>query len=197
MNILSCKRVIALFLIVFSSHLFAIDYQTYLKNLRSRDDNETSRATLSGIIGSCGNSANLDDDCLIQGLERVTEEENNNEAKLILAEYEKALNSGNFYRPECQTEGHLQANRTIGHCVLLLNSHMIQNNDKEAANAQFELCLQGGMLGLAYAGNLAAAYMLAEIFREKEVESAATHWSNFIKSKKGTDDHELLMKCYG
>jgi hypothetical protein len=196
MNI-SLSGIVLLIGILSSPPLFAINFQTYVKSLRLQNANETSRSTLLGIIGSCGSNTHLDDDCLIEGLERVAVEENNREALAIIKDYEKALAEGNFEKPECQTDSHLQSNRTIGHCVLLLNNYMIENNDKESATAQYELCLQGGMLGLAYAGNISAAFLLSEIFREKNVHDPANHWSNFVRTKRGSDDYEVLMRCYG
>ncbi len=189
-------RSLALLLCV-SPAIYAIDFQKYVKDSQICAANETSRKTLLGIIDSCGNTTRLDDDCLIQGLERVTKEENNLEAKIILQAYEKAISEGNFIKPECQTENHMQANLTIGHCILLYNSYMLENYEKEDAVLRYEMCLQGGMMGLAYHGNLAAQYILSEIYRDKQQLAQEATWAESLKSKKETDEYDIMMRCYG
>jgi hypothetical protein len=196
MSISIHKRFFAFFLILISCQLQAIDFQKYAKHNRVQEANETSRRTLLGIIGSCGNATHLDDDCMVQGLERVAQEENNAQAKAISNDYDKALMEGNFSKPECQTESHLQANRTIGHCILLLNNYMLEDYEKNDAILQYEMCLQGGMMGLAYQGNLAAQYMLSEIYREKNQAEQGAVWTEYLKTKKNTDEYDILMRCY-
>ncbi|MBI2791054.1 MAG: hypothetical protein HYX61_03765 [Gammaproteobacteria bacterium] len=197
MNIAQKRRIFLFCLSLMATQVMAIDFQKYTKNITVQNANETSQKTLLGIVDSCGNIKNLDDDCIIQALDRVAQEENNREAKTITSEYEKAITEGSFSNPECQTDSHMQANRTIGHCVLLLNCSLLENIDKEDAINQYEMCLQGGMTGLAYQGNLAAQYMLSEILREKNQPDQETFWSNYVKSKKHTDEYDVLMKCYG
>ncbi len=189
-------RSLALLLCV-SPAIYSIDFQKYVKDAQICAANETSRKTLLGIIDSCGNTTRLDDDCFIQGLERVTKEENNLEAKIILQAYEKAISEGNFIKPECQTENHMQANLTIGHCILLYNSYMLENYEKEDAVLRYEMCLQGGMMGLAYHGNLAAQYILSEIYRDKHQLAQEATWAESLKSKKETDEYDIMMRCYG
>ncbi|MBS0290638.1 MAG: hypothetical protein JSS07_11470 [Proteobacteria bacterium] len=193
----SIQAILSLYLLISTSLSMAIDFQKYTKNIQVQDASETSRKTLLGIIENCGNSNHLDDDCMIQNLERVAQEENISEARNILKEYEKALAEGNFSKPECQTEGHLQANRTLGHCILLLNSNMLENYEESDAVLRYEMCLQGGMMGLAYHGNLAAQYMLSKIYHEKSQEEQARIWSSTLKTKKETDEYHILMSCYG
>lgn len=197
MNIAQKRRIFLVCLSLMATQAMAIDFQKYTKNITVQHANETSQKTLLGIVDSCGNIKNLDDDCVVQALDRVAQEENNREAKTITSEYEKAITEGSFSNPECQTDSHMQANRTIGHCVLLLNCSLLENIDKEDAINQYEMCLQGGMTGLAYQGNLAAQYMLSEILREKNQPDQETFWSNYVKSKKHTDEYDVLMKCYG
>ncbi len=191
------KGIFSIFLYIFSCQLLAIDFQKYTKNTQIHNANETSRTTLLGIIGSCGNATHLDDDCMVQGLERVAQEENNAEAKTIAQEYEKAISEGNFSQPECQTESHMQANRTVGHCILLLNSYILESYEQNDAILQYEMCLQGGMMGLAYQGNLAAQLMLAQIYKEKNQHDQRESWINALKTKKESDEYDILMKCYG
>jgi hypothetical protein len=197
MNIAVKRKILTVFLCLMATQAIAIDFQKYTKNIHVQEANETSQKTLLGIINSCGNIKNLDDDCVVQALDRVAQEENNKEAKIITSEYEKAITEGSFSKPECQTDNHMQANRTIGHCVLLLNCSLLENEDKEDAVNQYEMCLQGGMTGLAYQGNLAAQYLLSEILREKNQPDQETFWSNYVKSKKHTDEYDVLLKCYG
>ena len=184
-------------LLCLSPLTYAIDFQKYTKDDRICSANETSRKTLLGIIDSCGNTTRLDDDCLVQGLERVAKEENNTEAKLILNEYEKAISEGNFIKPDCQTENHMQANLTIGHCILLYHSYILENYEKNDAILRYEMCLQGGMMGLAYHGNLAAQYMLSEIYRDKHQLTQEATWAESLKTKKETDEYDIMMRCYG
>ncbi len=188
---------LALTLCLHSHTLFAIDFQKYTKNVQIEDSSETSRKTLLGIIDSCGNTTRLDDDCMVQSLERVKKEENNHEAQIILNEYQKAISEGNFSKPECQTESHTQANMTIGHCILLFNSYILENYEKNDAISRYEMCLQGGMMGLAYHGNLAAQFMLSEIYRDKQQEAQGATWAESLKTKRDTDEYDILMKCYG
>lgn len=190
------KTIIAFCVAFFSCQLQALNLQKYANSAQSRVADETSRNTLVGIIGNCGSANNIDDSCVIQSLERVATEENNTAAKAILSDYEKALNEGNYDQPECQTGSHMQVNRTIGHCLLLLNYYVIENNDNDAATAQYETCLQGGMLGLAYQGNMAAQYLLSDIFAEKNLTAQATLWKKSLETRKGSEEYELLMKCY-
>ncbi len=187
--------VIALYL---SSPLsYAVEFQKYTKDLQIEDSSETSRKTLLGIIDSCGNTTRLDDACMVEGLERVSKEENNIEARFILNQYNKAISEGNFNKPECQTESHTQANLTIGHCILLFNSYMLENYEKNDAISRYEMCLQGGMMGLAYHGNLAAQYMLSEIYHDKQQDTQGITWTESLKTKKDTEEYDILMKCYG
>lgn len=179
-----------------SEQLFAVDFQKYIDHMQANLADESSRSTLLGIVGSCGNSSNLDDACVVQGLERVATEENNQQAKSILADYAKSLNEGNANIPECQTESHMQVNRTMGHCLLLLNYYALENDDKDAATVKYETCLQGGMLGLAYQGNLAAQFLLADIFYERGLSEQGSLWKNSLKTRRGSEDYEILMKCY-
>lgn len=197
MNLSIAFHSVALVICLFCSPLYAIDFDKYTKNVRIENPSETSRKTLLGIIDSCGNTNRLDDDCMVQNLERVAKEEGNIEATVILNEYQKAISEGNFSKPECQTESHTQANLTIGHCLLLFNSYMLENYEKEDAVLRYEMCLQGGMMGLAYQGNLAAQYLLSEIYREKQQQTQVETWTDAIKASKDTYDYHVLMKCYG
>lgn len=174
----------------------AVHFEKYTRHVRQMTVEETSRDTLLSIMNACGHVQNLDDDCVTQELDRVSTEENNSYAKSILDDYEKALNEGNAQDLECQTDNHMQVNRTIGHCILLLNFFALEVNDLKYALHQYEICLQGGMLGLAYQGNLAAQYFLTKIFEEKEMPEPAFFWKKNLKHHKDSDAYFLLMKCY-
>ncbi len=187
----------AFLLISVPTSVIAVNFQRYSSSMPAYSADELSRTTLLGILGSCGNTSNLDDNCVVQNLERVATEENNSEAKSLLADYEAALHEGRGDQPECQTEDHMQVNRIIGHCVLLLNYYALDTNDKEAAIAQFGTCLQGGMIGLAYQGNLAAQLVLSDIFNEKGLSDQASLWRNSAKTRKNTEDYQLMVRCYG
>jgi len=168
----------------------------YTQNLNTQNTDEASRATLLGIIESCGNATHIVDNCVVAGLNRVAQEENNTTAKVIAAEYEEALQEGNASLPECQIEEHMQANRIIGHCVLLMNYYALQDQDVNSATTHYELCFQGGMQGLAYHGNIVAQFMLSELFEQKGIQGIAQGWRNALKQRKNTPEYTRLMKCY-
>ncbi|MGE3319633.1 MAG: hypothetical protein AB7I18_10100 [Candidatus Berkiella sp.] len=176
----------------------AFDAIKYTHNLvASQSANEPSRATVLGIVASCGDVMNIDDDCVIEGLDRVSGEENNLIAKAISKDYEDALNSGNFEtNPECQIETHLQANRIVGHCLLLSHYYALSDRDQHSGISQFELCLQGGLQGLADQGNIVAQYMLSGLLAQKGVDDAADQWKKTKRQKKDSDEYALLAKCY-
>lgn len=177
--------------------LYALNLYKYARSAQSHRADESARTTLLGIIGSCGGATNMDDNCVVQNLERVSTEENNHDAYIMLRDYEQATNEGHYDdQPECQNENHRQVNRTIGHCTLLLNYYALETNDIDSSRLHYEMCLQGGMLGLAYQGNLAAQYALSLIFAEKDLSEHADLWRNAIKARKNTEAYKLLMKCY-
>jgi len=182
---------------MFSFSLFAFDPLQYTQTLSDAyEADDASRSTLLGIIESCGNASNIDDSCVVDSLNRVAQEENNTTAKSIAASYNQAINAGNFSNPECQTEDHMQANRILGHCILLMNYYALQNQDKEAAINKYELCLQGGMQGLVYQGNIVAQYILSELYSYKGLSEPAQTWKKGLKLRKNTPEYALLMKCY-
>jgi len=176
----------------------AFDAIKYTHNLiASQSANEPSRATVLGIVASCGEVTNIDDDCVIEGLDRVAGEENNLIAKAISKDYEDALNSGNFEtNPECQIETHLQANRIVGHCLLLSHYYALSERSQHSGASQFELCLQGGLQGLADQGNIVAQYMLSGLLAQKGIDDAADQWKKTKRLKKDSDEYSLLEKCY-
>lgn len=192
------KSGLALICLLSMQNTFAFDAMKYTQNLvASQSANEPSRATVLGIVESCGHVANIDDDCLVQGLERVADEESNLIAKAIAKDYETAINTGNFEdNPECQVETHLQANRIIGHCLLLSHYYALSERDHNAGISQFELCLQGGLGGLADQGNLVALYMLSDLLEQKGIDDAANQWKKIKRLRKDSDEYVLLTKCY-
>jgi|GEM_PF-5712061 len=192
------KSGLAIFCIIGMQNTFAFDAAKYTHNVSvSQSANEPSRATILGIVESCGNVTNIDDDCVIQGLERVADEENNLVAKAIASDYGNALNTGNFeVNPECQVETHLQANRIVGHCLLLSHYYTLSERDQFSGVSQFELCLQGGLQGLADQGNLVALYMLSDVLEQKGIEDAANQWKKTKRLKQDSDEYMLLTKCY-
>lgn len=178
---------------------FAFNVMKYTHNLAaSQSADEPSRATVLGIIESCGQVANIDDDCVIQGLDRVANEESNLIAQGISKDYENALNTGNFDSdPECQVETHLQANHIVGHCLLLGHYYALSERDQHSGLSQLELCLQGGLQGLADQGNMVALYMLNDLLEQKGIEDIANQWKKTKRLKKDSDEYALLIKCYG
>ncbi|MCS5711359.1 hypothetical protein [Candidatus Berkiella aquae] len=178
---------------------FAFNVMKYSHNLATSESaNEPSRATVLGIVESCGQVTNIDDDCLIQGLDRVANEENNLVAQGISKDYEDALNTGNFDSdPECQVETHLQANRIVGHCLLLAHYYALSERDHNSGLSQLELCLQGGLQGLADQGNMVALYMLSDLLEQKGIEDIANQWKKVKRLRKDSDEYHLLTKCYG
>lgn len=185
-------------LCIFNFPLYAgINVYKYAQSLQSQNADHSASSTLLGIIESCGNSTNINDDCVLQALQRVSVEENNEYAKSIAADYLQALGEGNYFTvPECQTESHAQANRILAHCILLLNYYALKNQDKDAAIKQFEMCLRGGMQGLVYQGNIVAQYILANLYEKKGLSQPAEVWKRALKLKKDTEQYQLLMKCY-
>lgn len=186
------------FLSFFADPLFArVDVLKYAQNLQSQDADLSASSTLLGIIESCGNSTNINDDCVIQALQRVAVEENNSYADAIASNYQQALGEGNFFTtPECQIESHMQANRILAHCILLMNYYALKNQDKEAAIKQYEMYLQGGMQGLVYQGNIVAQYILSDLYEKKGLSQPAELWKKALKQRKDTEEYQLLMRCY-
>ena len=193
-----CKSGLAIFCLVGIQSALAFDAAKYTQNVTiSQSANEPSRATILGIVESCGNVTNIDDDCVTQGLDRVADEENNLVAKAISQDYENALNTGNFeVNPECQVETHLQANRIIGHCLLLAHYYALSERDQLSVISQFEICMQGGLQGLSDQGNIVALYMLSDLLEQKGIEDAADQWKKTKRLRKDTDEYALLTKCY-
>jgi hypothetical protein len=192
------KSSLVILCIASMQNAIAFDATKYTHNVTvSQSSNEHSRATILGIVQSCGSVTNIDDDCVIQGLDRVADEESNQVAKAISQDYENALNTGNFeINPECQVETHLQANRIIGHCLLLAHSYALSERDQVSGISQFELCLQGGLQGLADQGNIVALYMLSDVLEQKGIEDAANQWKKTKRLRKDSDEYNLLTKCY-
>jgi len=197
-NKLFLPGIATLFFSVFATPTYAIELLKYVGLLQTQSADGAERSTVYGIIESCGNATRLNDDCVIQGLNRVAKEENNTLAQSIANVYTSAEKEGNYTsKPECQTDDHFQANRIIGHCWLLLNYYAIQsNNDTDTAGAQYAMCLQGGLQGLVFQGNIAAQYMLAKLYDERGIAGTGEVWTNAIKMRKGTQAYELLQKCY-
>lgn len=197
MNKLFPRGIIALCFFSVATTLLAVDFQQFSNQVRNRSLDETNSRTLLGIMESCGSGNSLDDNCVIQNLNRVTEEESNSTAQAIMADYEKALSLGSYNDiPECQSDINLQVNRNIGHCVLLLNYYALKSPNLEEANMQYLMCLQGAMLGLAYEGNLSAQLLLSQIFEQRGIADTAVYWRKALEQRKGTEEYNAVMKCY-
>lgn len=176
----------------------AINLLQYSKSYIPQDLDDASRSTLLGIADSCGTPTNVDDDCVLKGLERVNNEEGNYTAAIMLREYSQAINEGQFStQPECQNQTSLQANRILAHCTLLRNYAALKDKDADAATAQFNMCLQGGLQGLVFQGNIVAQYMLAEFYAQRGLDDPAAVWKRALKLRKESDEYTLLVKCYG
>lgn len=179
------------------SSSFAIDLMSYTQKIILNTTDDAARSTVLGIADSCGTPTNVDDDCVIRGLERVAKEESNLIAGAILSEYARAIDEGRFSTyPECHIETHLQANRILAHCTLLLNYSALKDQNSDAATAQFNMCLQGGLQGLVYQGNIVAQYMLSQFYAQKGISAPADVWKRALLLRKNTDEFTLLMKCY-
>lgn len=197
------KKTVAAFLLtttlsIFSQPILAmVDLFKYTQTLHADQADPSSRSTILGIIGSCGTVSTLNDDCVIEGLSRVGREENNAFASAIVLDYQNALGQGRTNTlPECQTETHMQANRIIGHCMLLMNYYALNDMDRESAVKQYEMCLQGGMLGLVYQGNIVAQYLIGSIYSRKGLTEPADVWKRALNLRKDTEEYQLLMHCY-
>lgn len=179
------------------SAAMAINLLQYSDRIQTLDTDPSSRSTLLGISDACGAATNVDDDCVLKGLERVATEEDNLAARGMLSEYARAINEGQFStQPECHVETHLQANRILAHCTLLLNYSGLKEQDIDKAKAQFNMCLQGGLQGLVYQGNIVAQYMLGEFYAQKGLDDPAAVWKRALRLRKDTDEYALLEKCY-
>lgn len=189
------KLLLASAWILFSPALLAIDLIQYTKNLPIKVP-DLDRSTIIGIFDSCGNASNIKDDCVIAGLERVKTEENNKTAKEMLEVYEQSQGMGDYANPECQIESHLQANRVVGHCILLMDYFAVKNLDESAAVGQYQMCLLGGMQGLTFNGNIVAQYILSQLYEERGVQNTADIWKKALLMRKDTDEYHSLMKCY-
>lgn len=188
---------LSLFLLSPSSS-FGIDFMSYTqKIIPSTAADVATRSTVLGITDACGTPSNVDDDCVIRGLERVVREESNLIAAAILSEYARAVDEGHFStHPECHVETHLQANRILAHCTLLLNYAALKEQNPDVATAQFNMCLQGGLQGLVYQGNIVSQYMLGQLYAQKGITGPADIWKRALLLRKNTDEFTLLMKCY-
>jgi hypothetical protein len=187
------------FSLLFPVTTFGIDFIGYSQKVvpYSNDDAAASSSIL-GIVDSCGTPTNVDDDCVLKGLERVASEESNMIAYSILGEYARAINEGKFStHPECHVETHLQANRILAHCTLLLNYTYLKDQDRDKALAQFNYCLQGGLQGLVYQGNIVAQYMLSQFYGQIGLGAPADVWRRAVMIRKDTPDFTRLMSCYG
>lgn len=175
----------------------AVDFMSYAEKIVSGTVDAGARSTVLGIADACGTPNNVDDDCVIRGLERVVNEESNLIAAAILSEYARAIDEGHFStQPECHVETHLQANRILAHCTLLLNYAALKEQSPDAAAAQFNMCLQGGLQGLVYQGNIVSQYMLGQFYSQKGISAPAEVWRRALSLRKNTDEYALLAKCY-
>lgn len=178
-----------------SPGLYALDLFKYTNNLPVKAP-DLERSSILGIFDSCGNASNIKDDCVIAGLERVQTEENNLTAKSMLKIYEEAQTLGNYNNPECQLDSHLQANRVVGHCILLMDYYALKDLDGGAAVAQYEMCLLGGMQGLTFQGNIVAQYILSQLYAKRGVQQTADVWTRALMMRQDTDEYKSLKKCY-
>lgn len=186
-----------LLLVFFSTSLYArVDVYQYVQSLQNQDVDLAASSNLLNIIDSCGNSANLNDDCVVKGLQQAAEGGDEN-AKRLVQSYIQALGEGNYFNaPECQTDAHQQANRTLAHCVLLMNYNALKNQDKDAAIKQYEMCVQGGMQSLVYQGNIVAQYILGDMYQQKGLSQPAEVWKRGLKLRENTPEFQSLMRCY-
>lgn len=179
------------------SSSLAIDLMSYARKVVLSTTDDAARSTVLGIADACGTPSNVDDDCVIRGLERVVREENNLIAAAILSEYARAIDEGHFSTyPECHNETHLQANRILAHCTLLLNYAALKDQNLDAATGQFNMCLQGGLQGLVYQGNIVSQYMLSQFYAQKGISAPADVWKRALLLRKNTDEFALLARCY-
>src|SRR5579872_501718 len=158
MSKMLCQWILAVTMSLLAFSTFAIDIEALSRDIPALHSEEPARSTLIGIFESCGNASNLNDNCVLQNLGRVAREEENTTAQAIYDSYFKTFELGTTEFPECQTQTHLQANRVLGHCLLLLNFYTLQGGDQEESVNKFETCFQGGMLGLAHSDNIVAQY---------------------------------------
>ena len=177
---------------------YGLNLLGYAQRIVVSNSDDAARTTVLGIADSCGTPTNVDDDCVIRGLERVATEEGNQIAYNMLGTYSSAINEGNFAtQPECHVETHLQANRILAHCTLLLNYTALKELSVDRATAQFNMCLQGGLQGLVFQGNIVAQYMLSQFYTQIGLSSPADVWSRAVLIRRNTEEFARLMKCYG
>jgi hypothetical protein len=133
-------------------------------------------------------------DCVIPQLKTLPQ---NELATNIINGYAKTQTEGKFDKlPECQTQKHKDTNDVLGRCWLVMNMSALKDQNKEAAIQKYQTCLQGGLIGLAYDGNMSAQYLLSQIFKSTGVEQSAQVWERSLDFKKGTEEDLLMRKCY-
>lgn len=190
-------RILTLLLVLYTLPLQAkVDVYKYVQALQNQDLNLSSSSNLLNIIDSCGNSPNLNDDCVVKSLQQAAEG-GDEAAKQLANSYIQALGEGNYFNaPECQTPSHQQANSILAHCILLMNYNALKTQDKEGAIKQYEMCVQGGMQGLVYQGNIVAQYILADMYQQKGLSQPAEVWKRGLQLRENTPEFQTLMKCY-
>lgn len=189
------KSTLATAFLIFSSASWAdVDLNSFAKNL-PQNVPPTERSTIIGIFDSCGSASNIEDGCAISGLQQAASQ-NNVTAKTLLDNYQQVQGFGNMTNPECQVASHQQANKLIGHCVLMMDYFAIKDNDPAAAVGKYDNCLVASMQELTFNGNIVAQYFMSQLYGQRGVPQAAEVWKRALLMKQDTDEYKLLMKCY-
>ncbi len=188
------KFLLGALLITLSYQVFSFDAGSYIGNLKFSPTPTQGDAQVLGVLDYCSNANNMKPDCV---LPQLTALQDNPVAKNILSEYARAQSEGKFNQlPECQTQKHQDTNYVLAHCMLVMNLFALKNLNRDAAINKYQTCLQGGLIGLAYDGNMSAQYLLSQIFKGRGIQQSAEVWQNSLEYKKGTEEDLLMRKCY-
>lgn len=185
-------------LLSFSSTSHATDLLQYANSLQVDKIDPASTITLTGLIESCGNNnQKFNDLCMIEGLQYAAKNERYPIARSILQTYMKILSEGKVdILEKCHHETHLEANKVVGHCFLLMSYHALKTQNPYTAKKEYELCLQGSLQALLYNGNIVAQYLLSKLYGENGLEKSATAWNKGLSLRENTKEYRLLKECY-
>jgi hypothetical protein len=174
-------------------------YNEVISNLNTHLIKDSSRFSILNAFSACEIDGRVEPDCAVRQLTRLAQKSEG--AKQIIQTYNIALSEGLQGSKECQLPEFIQLNETSGYCVLLMHQKAIQTQNKAQGIMQYQQCIKGAMITLAYAGNVGAQMRLAQIFRQTGDARAQKIWQDLFEAKKEhpelKQEYEMLQKCYG
>lgn len=186
-------------LIFLSPQLVAFSQDSYIKNLKAGPITGPAESKVLGALSNCSNANTMTGDCIIPQLSPLAQNENNALAASILSEYSRALSEGKMNSvAECRTTAHLETDNVLARCVLIMNYYALKEQNKDSGITNYGLCLQGGLSGLAFGGNLSARHLLSQLYLQGGNREASEMWSKSLELEpnKGTLEYQLMRKCY-